>query len=262
MRSLVLALLVIASCAARLQAADTKNDLAARFDGVELRDCFGTTHPLSEYSEAKTVVVAFLGTECPLAKLYGPRLQHLSERFRNDGVIFLGVCSNVQDSLTEVAAWVNKSGISFPVLMDPEQQLADVLQATRTPEVIVLNQARAVQYRGRIDDQHGISIARQKATREDLAEALQSVIKGEEPSVATTPLSGCVIGRRNPVTPHGEITFTKHIAPIFNARCVECHRSGEIAPFPLTTFEESAGWEATIAEVVQEDRMPPWNANP
>ena len=242
-----------------LPAAD---DQPAEFQTIELRDCYGKVHSLSEYNESQVLVVAFLGTECPLARLYGPKLQAMSEACKENGVTFIGVCSNVQDSLTEVVTYVNKAGITFPVLIDNEQTLADLLKAKRTPEVFVLNAARAIHYEGRIDDQYGISVARKSATQENLSDAIEAVRKGEAPSLASTPAPGCVIGRRKKVEPHGEITFTKHIAPIFNARCVECHRAGEIAPFPLTSFEETVGWEATIAEVIREDRMPPWNANP
>ncbi len=256
---LLIAAMVISTGAEVLTAADDRSE---EFQAIELRDCYGTVHSLSEYNDAKVLVFAFLGTECPLARLYGPKLQTLSEASKDKGVIFVGVCSNVQDSLTEVVSYVNKAGITFPVLMDNEQILADLLKAKRTPEVFVLNAARAIQYQGRIDDQYGISVARKSATQENLSDAIQAVLNGESPLLAATSAPGCVIGRRKQVEPHGEITFTKHIAPIFNARCVECHRAGEIAPFPLTSFEETIGWEATIAEVIREERMPPWNANP
>ncbi|MDZ4852773.1 MAG: redoxin domain-containing protein [Pirellulaceae bacterium] len=236
-------------------------DFEKGWDSIVLRDCFGKSHPLSALKDSQAVVV-FLGTECPLAKLYGPKLQTLSERFRKDGVAMMGVFSNVQDSLSEVIDYANKAGITFPMLIDNDQQLADLLQANRTPEALVLDLSRSVQYRGRIDDQYAISVARKAPTREDLAEAIQSVVNGEKPDVASVPSVGCVIGRKNRIVPHGDVTFSKHIAPIMNARCVECHRPGEIAPFPLTSYEDTIGWEATIAEVVREERMPPWNANP
>lgn len=237
-------------------------NVASHLDSMSLRDCYGRVHPLTEFRDSKVVVFAFLGTECPLAKLYGPRLQAMSESLKEQGVTFVGVCSNVQDSLTEVVAYTKKAGITFPMLIDNEQQLADVFNAQRTPEVVVLNSADDVAYRGRIDDQYGISVARKSATHEDLLNAVHSVLKGEAPTVAASQASGCVIGRLKKVEPHGDVTFSKHIAPILNARCVECHRAGEIAPFPLTTYAETMGWEATIAEVIREDRMPPWNANP
>ncbi len=40
-----------------------------------IKDYRGRTHSLSAYAENDVVVLAFLGTECPLAKLYSPRLQ-------------------------------------------------------------------------------------------------------------------------------------------------------------------------------------------
>ena len=237
-------------------------NVSRHFDSMSLRDCYGRVYPLTEFRDSKVVVFAFLGTECPLAKLYGPKLQAMSESLKEQGVTFVGVCSNVQDSLTEIVAYTNKAGITFPRLIDNEQQLADTLHAQRTPEVVVLNAAGEVAYQGRIDDQYGISIARKSATHEDLLTAVRSVLKGESPAVAVSKAPGCVIGRQKKVEPHGDVTFSKDIAPILNARCVECHRAGEIAPFPLTTYSETMGWEATIAEVIREDRMPPWNANP
>ena len=106
------------------------NDLTEQLKDIELHDCRGAVRKASELPDSKPVVIAFLGTECPLAKLYGPKLQTLAERFSND-VVFVGVCSNVQDSPTEVAQYANKAGITFPMLMDPEQKLADILQAKR-----------------------------------------------------------------------------------------------------------------------------------
>ena len=62
--------------------------------------------------------------------------------------------------------------------------------------------------------------------------------------------------------PPGEITYSKHVAPILRENCVRCHREGEIAPFTLTSYEDIAGWTETIREVVEQQRMPPWHADP
>jgi hypothetical protein len=58
------------------------------------------------------------------------------------------------------------------------------------------------------------------------------------------------------------VTFTKDVAPILYARCVECHRPGEVAPMPLRTYKEVRPWAKAIREVVVERRMPPWLADP
>ncbi|MEI6539419.1 MAG: redoxin domain-containing protein, partial [Planctomycetota bacterium] len=133
------------------QANVSKHDISQTFEKLTLPDCFGQHFELKELNSAPLVVVAFVGTECPLAKLYGPRLQELSIRYADHGVRFVGICSNVQDSLTEIVAYRNKAGITFPMLIDSQQELADLLQAQRTPAIVVLNKDRAVQYRGRID---------------------------------------------------------------------------------------------------------------
>ena len=44
--------------------------------------------------------------------------------------------------------------------------------------------------------------------------------------------------------------------------CVECHQPGTAAPFSLLTYEQVKARAATIAEVVEDQRMPPWTASP
>ncbi len=63
--------------------------------------------------------------------------------------------------------------LSFPIVMDGQQVLADRLGATRTPEVVVLDHDRVIRYRGRIDDQYGVGVSKQKATEEYLTTAIE-----------------------------------------------------------------------------------------
>ena len=60
----------------------------------------------------------------------------------------------------------------------------------------------------------------------------------------------------------GNVTWSDQISRLFQKRCVECHREGDIAPFSLTNYDEVAGWAETIAEVIEDNRMPPWHASP
>jgi hypothetical protein len=80
--------------------------------------------------------------------------------------------------------------------------------------------------------------------------------------VPETEAVGCYIGRSREPNAASAVTYSKHVARILQDRCVECHRAGEIAPFALTDYEEVAGWADTIAEVVRDERMPPWHASP
>jgi mono/diheme cytochrome c family protein len=57
-------------------------------------------------------------------------------------------------------------------------------------------------------------------------------------------------------------TYTKNIATILNERCVECHRQGEVAPMPFTSYKEVRPWAKAIKERVVTGKMPPWLADP
>ncbi len=116
-----------------------------------------TKRPYALYGFAgkKAAVLVFLGTECPLARLYAPRLVELAHQYRARGVAFLGIFSNAHESEAEIAGTARQYGIDFPVLRDPGNVVADLALAERTPETIVLDGRARVCYRGAIDDQYG-----------------------------------------------------------------------------------------------------------
>lgn len=57
-------------------------------------------------------------------------------------------------------------------------------------------------------------------------------------------------------------TFTREVAPILYRHCASCHHRGEVAPFPLITYQESARWAKLIARVTAKRQMPPWKPAP
>lgn len=57
-------------------------------------------------------------------------------------------------------------------------------------------------------------------------------------------------------------TFTKDVAPILYQNCVTCHRTGDIAPMELITYQQVRPWGAAIRESVVKRSMPPWFADP
>ncbi|MGD9648101.1 MAG: redoxin domain-containing protein [Pirellulales bacterium] len=240
--------------------------LGRQVDDFALSDYRGKEVRLADFKDAKAVVLAFLGVECPLARSYAPRVVELAKEFASKDVAFLVIDANRQDSITELAHFARQYSIELPLLKDLNQQVADAVGATRTPEVFLLDAERRVRYAGRIDDQYGIerggSFQRPQPTRRDLAVAIEQVLAGEPVEVAHTTSTGCLIGRARPADEEATVTFSNQIARIFNQRCVECHREGQIGPFALTSYDEAAGWSDMIAEVVRENRMPPWHADP
>lgn len=259
MRSTIILLLSILPAIAQ---AETKaTSVGTKIDSINLKDFRGKQHSLADY-ESKLVVVAFMGTECPLAKLYAPRLQKLQLQFEKDGVTFLCVNSNRHDSITEIAAYARDHKLDIPVLKDLGNKVADQFGATRTPEVFVLDQQRVIRYQGRIDDQYGVGYIRDEATKSDLAAALTDLIAGREVATPTTEPAGCFIGRIRTPNNDSTVTYSNQVARVLQKHCVDCHRPGEIAPFSLTNYEEVVGWGDTMLEVIDEQRMPPWHADP
>ena len=233
-----------------------------RIEPFTLQDSLGASRSLAEFMKSKAIVVVFLGTECPLAKLYGPRLAALAKKFAKRGVAIVGINSNRQDSLLEIEHYAHTSGIKFPILKDSRHKVADQFGAKRTPEVFLLDAKRKVCYHGRIDDQFGVGTARSEAKRHDLVMALEELLAGSPISVTETPAVGCFIGRAKNREPTGDVTWSNQIVRIINQRCLKCHRKGEVAPFSMTDYDEVIGWVDTIQEVIEIGRMPPWHANP
>ncbi|MDA7979703.1 MAG: thioredoxin family protein [Pirellulales bacterium] len=225
-----------------------------------LQDFRGKQVSLSDFADQQLVVLAFMGTECPLARLYAPRLQELSQQYAEKGVVFLAIDANSHDSLTEIGAFVHEYGLKIPFLKDVGNVVADAVAAERTPEVFLLDQQRVVRYRGRIDDQYGIGYIRDEPETRNLAEAIDSLLAGEPVATPKTDAVGCLIGRVRKPDENTNVTYSNQIARILQDNCVECHRSGQIGPFALTEYDEVAGWSGMIAEVVAEQRMPPWHA--
>ena len=58
---------------------------------------------------------------------------------------------------------------------------------------------------------------------------------------------------------HEQVTFSKDVAPIFQAKCQECHQPNSIAPMSLITYKEVRPWARSIRERVVTRQMPPWH---
>ena len=58
------------------------------------------------------------------------------------------------------------------------------------------------------------------------------------------------------------VTFSKDIAPIFQAKCQACHQPNSIAPMSLITYQEARPWARSIKDRVARRQMPPWHIDP
>ena len=237
--------------------------VGSKVDGFSLTDYQGKEWTLGDFQSKEAIVFAFIGTQCPLAKLYSAKLVELEQQYRDRGIAFVAVDSNTQDSLAEMAAHARKFGIDFAFLKDPSQKLADQMGVTRTPEVCVIDSESKIRYRGRIDDQFGIGYTKDVATKKELVEAIDAILNKRDVANTTTSASGCLIGRgpRDAVKADLAVTYADQVSRILQSRCVSCHRPGEIGPMDLGNYEDASAWADMIVEVIDEGRMPPWHAS-
>lgn len=226
-----------------------------------LRDLRGGKRPLHGFKDNKAVVLVFLGAECPVSNLYVPTLVEIEKKYRDKKVQFLAVYANEAEDLDQVASHAYDRDLPFLAVKDFGQKLAASLGVTRVPSVAVLDGDFNLRYRGRIDDRYGASIRKQKATRDDLAEAIDEVIASKKVDVAETEADGCLISKTARLANKKDVTYTKDVASILQKRCQVCHRPEQNAPFSLLTYEDAVKHASMIREVTSQRRMPPWHAD-
>ncbi|CAN5437246.1 redoxin domain-containing protein [soil metagenome] len=215
---------------------------------------------LDDFGKNKATVLVFTSTTCPLVKRYLPTLKELHKEYTGKGVQFAAVNAADEDTLIQMATQAVKFDVPFPFVKDFNGSCVDALGVKRTPEVVVLDAAKRIVYRGRIDDQFRLGGNRKEATTHELKDAIDAVLSGKAVAVAETEVDGCPITRAIP-RKHENVNFAEHIAPILKTHCWQCHRDGGSAPFSLTTFKSASTRAKAINEVIQDQRMPPWFAS-
>ena len=71
-----------------------------------------------------------------------------------------------------------------------------------------------------------------------------------------------LVGATSATAEKSNVTYTKDIAPLLQAKCIECHRTNGLAPFNLESFEQVRAWSQAIHKEVHNGRMPPWGLDP
>jgi hypothetical protein len=56
-----------------------------------------------------------------------------------------------------------------------------------------------------------------------------------------------------------EVTFTRDVAPILQRSCQGCHRTGQMGPMSLMTYEDVRPWARAVRAKVVGRIMPPWH---
>jgi hypothetical protein len=97
-----------------------------------------------------------------------------------------------------------------------------------------------------------------KALRKPTRFAVSFLLAAFPALIATVITANAQTPVKARVTPLGQVTFTKDVAPILQEKCQICHQAGAIAPMSLITYEETRPWAKDIKQRVLKRTMPPW----
>ena len=153
----------------------------------------GNTYQLSDFDDAKTLVIFFTCNHCPYVVGSDEVTRQTAEKFIPQGVKFVGINANSvntkpEDSLDHMVARMNEKKFPWLYLRDDTQEVALAYGALRTPHFYVFDQDRKLVYTGR-----GVDNPREtdKMTVNNLEQALEEHLAGKPVSVALTNPLGC-----------------------------------------------------------------------
>lgn len=239
------------------------SEIGSKILDLRFKDVRSVSRELAELGEHRAYVFAFVTTQCPIVKKTIPKLKELHSRFRDQDVVMICVNVGMEDSIREVAAQAIDYDVPWIFVKDFDHSVANALGVTRTPEFVVLDRDHVLRYRGRLDDQFRIGGTRPNPSRSDLAIAIEEVIQGTQVSVAQTSSDGCLITPPAHRSVQSETpTYYGDVAAVVYDKCTPCHRPETAAPFSLISFEDFASNAEMIREVIRDETMPPWYANP
>src|SRR5947208_13005310 len=122
--------------------------IGAMIDDFKLPDADGAQHTLNSLKGKNGAVVIFIATKCPVSNAYNDRMEKLAQDYKAKGINVIGINANNTEPAAEVKAHAADKHLTFTILKDDGNKLADRLGATRTPEAYVLDSNNKLLYHG------------------------------------------------------------------------------------------------------------------
>ena len=154
----------------------------------------GQLHHRSDH-DGRLIAIVWIGTACPTSERSLPRLNSLSKKYESRGVDFLAIDSNASESSTAVAEYARRTKLTFPLLKDIDNHVADSMAIEQNCEAILIDRRGRIRYRGAIDDQLAQGSNRDQPVEKYLAQAIEAVLADKSVSPETTQVAGSPIDR-------------------------------------------------------------------
>lgn len=156
-----------------------------------LPDADGKSQSLASLKGEKGTVLIFVAVQCPVSNAYNERMEKLAQDFKARGINVVGINSNVAEAAAAVKAHAATNHLTFPILKDAANKIADQLGASVTPEAYFLDASNKLVYRGRIDNnRQGDQI-----TATELRDAMDASLSGKPVTKSVATAFGCSIKR-------------------------------------------------------------------
>ena len=160
-------------------------------EDFKLPDADGKEHTLASLKGKNGTVLIFIATKCPVSNAYNERMEKLYEDYKAKGVSVVGINANSTEPAEEVKSHAKEKGLSFPILKDPDNKIADRLGAGHTPEVFFLDASGKLVYHGAIDNATNPVMV----NTNHLRDAIDAVLAGKPVERSDVKAFGCSIKR-------------------------------------------------------------------
>ncbi|HEX8136472.1 MAG TPA: thioredoxin family protein [Pyrinomonadaceae bacterium] len=157
----------------------------------KLTDTNGKEQTLSSLKGKNGTVLIFISTQCPVVRDYIERIEKLAVDYRARGVNVVGINSNSTETVEDIKTQVSANNLTFPVMRDKGNKIADQLGAERTPEAFFLDASNKLVYHGRIDNHRNVSLV----NANDLRDAIEATLAGKPVVKTEASAFGCSIKR-------------------------------------------------------------------
>ena len=165
--------------------------IGATIEDFTLPDVDGTERSLKLLAGKKGTVLLFIAVQCPVSNAYNERMEKLAQDYKARGIAVIGINSNVKEDAAAVKAHAAENKLSFAILKDPSNKIADKLGASVTPEAYFIDANNKLLYHGRIDNSRNAD----QIETSDLRNALDAALAGKAIEKTEAKAFGCTIKR-------------------------------------------------------------------
>jgi peroxiredoxin len=165
--------------------------IGATVDEFTLPDVNGQEHTLKSLKGKNGTVLIFIAVQCPVSNAYNDRMEKLAQDYKDKGIAVIGINANASEDAATVKAHAAEKHLTFTILKDAGNKVADKLGAARTPEAYFLDANNKLLYHGRIDNSQNPDAIESN----DLRQALDSSLAGKPIEKPEAKSFGCSIKR-------------------------------------------------------------------